>query len=86
LVDELILDEPKTRLMAQALDLLVGNATVLVLAAEKNAAYEMVARSTNNLPDAKLLMAHYLNIRDLLSYDKLVMPLKALDALKTILA
>ena len=85
LVDQLVLDEPKTRLMAQALDLLVGNATVLVLAAEKDAAYEMVACSTNNLPDAKLLMANYLNIRDLLSYDKLVMPLKALDALKSIL-
>jgi large subunit ribosomal protein L4 len=84
-VDELVLDEPKTRLMAQALNLLVGDATVLVLAAEKDAAYEMVARSTNNLPDAKLLMANYLNIRDLLGYDKLVMPLKALDALKSFL-
>lgn len=85
-VDELILDEPKTRLMAQALNLLVGDATVLLLAAEKDDAYEMVARSTNNLPDAKLLMANYLNIRDLLGYDKLVMPLKALDVLKTFLA
>jgi large subunit ribosomal protein L4 len=45
----------------------------------------MVARSTNNLPDAKLLMANYLNIRDLLGYDKLVMPLKTLDVLKSIL-
>src|SRR5512136_100192 len=84
-VDELVLDEPKTRLMAQALDLLVGDATVLILAAEKNAAYEMVARSTNNLPDARILMANYLNIRDLLVYDKLVMPVKALDALKSFL-
>ena len=84
-VDELVLDEPKTRLMAQALNLLVGDATVLVLAAEKDNVYEMVARSTNNLPDAKLLMANYLNIRDLLGYDKLVMPLKALDVLKSIL-
>jgi large subunit ribosomal protein L4 len=85
LVDELVLDEPKTRLMAQALGLLVGDATVLVLAAEKNADYEMVARSTNNLPDAKFLMANYLNIRDLLGYEKLVMPLKALDVLKSFL-
>jgi large subunit ribosomal protein L4 len=85
LVDELVLDQPKTRLMAQALDLLVGDATVLILAAEKDAAYEMVTRSTNNLPDAKILMANYLNIRDLLVYDKLVMPLKALDVLKSFL-
>ncbi len=85
-VDELALPEPKTRLMAQALDALVGEATALVLYADKDANYETVTRSTNNLPDAKLLMARYLNIRDLLGYDKLVMPLSALDALKSILA
>jgi len=84
-VDELILPEPKTRLMAQALNLLVGDATVLILVAEKNAEYDAVARSTNNLPDARLLMANYLNIRDLLGYEKLVMPLKALDVLKSFL-
>lgn len=85
IVDELALEEPKTRLMAQALDLLVGNASALVLAAEKDAAYEVVARSTRNLPDAKLLLANYLNIRDILHYDKLVVPLKALDVLKSTL-
>jgi large subunit ribosomal protein L4 len=84
-VDELTLSEPKTRLMAQALDALVGEATALVLIVEKDANYDVVARSTNNLPDAKLLMANYLNIRDLLGYDKLVMPLAALDALKSFL-
>ncbi len=84
-VDELVLSEPKTRLMAQALDALVGGASALVLVAEKGANYDMVARSTNNLPDAKLLMANYLNIRDVLGYEKLVMPLRALDVLKAFL-
>jgi large subunit ribosomal protein L4 len=81
-VDELILSEPKTRLMAQTLKVLVGESRALVLAGEKDAGYDLVARSTNNLPNAKLLMANYLNIRDLLNYEKLVMPLKALDVLK----
>jgi large subunit ribosomal protein L4 len=85
LVDELVIPEPKTRLMAQALNVLIGDATVLLLIAEKGAEYDIVARSTNNLPDTRLLMASYLNIRDLLGYDKLVMPLKALDVLKSIL-
>jgi large subunit ribosomal protein L4 len=85
LVDELALEEPKTRLMAQALNALVGEATALVVAAEKDANYDAVARSTRNLPDAKLLLAHYLNIRDILGYEKLVMPLKALDVLKSYL-
>jgi large subunit ribosomal protein L4 len=84
-VDELALEEPKTRLMVQALNALVGEATALVVAAEKDASYEMVARSTNNLPDAKLLLVNYLNIRDILKYEKLVMPLKALDALQSYL-
>ncbi len=86
LIDELTLSEPKTRVMAEALNALVGDATALVLIAEKDDNYETVARSTNNIPDAKLLMAHYLNIRDVLGYDKLVMPLAALDALKSFLA
>ena len=84
-VDELALEEPKTRLMAQALNALVGEATALVVAAEKDASYDVVARSTNNLPDAKLLLVNYLNIRDILKYEKLIMPLKALDVLQSYL-
>jgi len=80
-VDELVLSEPKTRLMAQALNNLVGNASALVLIPEK-AAYEGVIRSTNNLPDTKILLASYLNIRDMLTFDKLVIPLAALDVIK----
>jgi large subunit ribosomal protein L4 len=80
-VDELTLAEPKTRLMAQALDKLVGEASTLVLISEK-AAYEGVIRSTNNIPDTKVLLASYLNIRDLLTFDKVVMPLSALDVIK----
>jgi len=84
-LDELSLPEAKTRLMAQALNLLVGDATALILFSEKDANYEAVSRSTNNLPDAKLLQASYLNIRDLLGYEKLVLPLAALDVLKNVL-
>jgi large subunit ribosomal protein L4 len=81
MLDELTLPEPKTRLMAQALDRLVGDASALVLLPEKNEAYELVVRSTNNLPDAKTVLVSYVNIRDLLRFDKIVIPLKALDVL-----
>jgi large subunit ribosomal protein L4 len=53
----------------------------LILIPDKNGGYEGVIRSANNLPEAKTLLANYLNIRDLLGYDKVVMPLKALDVL-----
>jgi large subunit ribosomal protein L4 len=46
----------------------------------------VIIRSTNNIPDAKVLLAGYLNIRDLLSYDKLVLPMQTLDALNSTLA
>jgi large subunit ribosomal protein L4 len=81
LVDELALAEPRTRLMAETLSRLVGEASALVLMPEKNLEYDTVVRSADNLPDAKVLLASYLNIRDLLGYDKLVMPLKTLDVL-----
>ena len=79
-VDELKVAEPKTRLMATALDKLVGQESVLILIPQKDG-YADVIRSTNNLPDAKILLAGYLNIRDLLKYDRVVLPLAALDIL-----
>jgi len=80
-VDDLKLDGTKTRLMVTALSSLVGDATALVLMSEKDLSYDMVMRSADNLEDAKVLLAGYLNIRDLFSYDKVVLPVKALDAL-----
>jgi large subunit ribosomal protein L4 len=80
-LDKLALSEPKTRLMAKALSTLVGEASALILIPEKNTDYETVIRSTNNLPDAKILVAGYLNVRDLLGFDKVVLPLETLDIL-----
>lgn len=79
-VDQLALSEPKTRLMAKALNALVGDGSALILIPEK-AAYEGIIRSANNLPDAKVLLATYLNVRDLLKYDKVVLPVATLDVL-----
>jgi large subunit ribosomal protein L4 len=84
-IEELVIAEPKTRVMAEALTRLVGTASALILIPDKNGGYEGVIRSANNLPEAKTLLANYLNIRDLLGYDKVVMPLKALDVLASYL-
>ena len=80
-VDDLNLSEAKTRLVASALKNLVGQSTALVVLPEKNQAYEMVMKSANNLASTKILLAGYLNIRDLFGYDKVVLPEKTLDAL-----
>lgn len=79
-VDQLAVAEPKTRLMAKALNVLVGDGSALIIIPKKES-YEDVVRSTNNIPDAKILLANYLNIRDLLQYDKLIVPVEALDVI-----
>jgi len=84
LVDNLALPEPRTRLMAQALNALVGDASALILLPQK-ASYENVILSTRNLPETKTLLATYLNIRDLLTFDKVVMPVAALDVITSYL-
>lgn len=84
-LDELTLSEPKTRVMSQVLNRLVGDASALILIPEKSEGYETVIRSANNLPDTKTLLANYLNIRDLFGYDKLIMPVQALDVIASFL-
>ena len=81
IVDEINAGEMKTKAMASTLNLWVGEARALLLMPVKDAAYEDVTRLTNNIPDAKVLLVNYVNIRDLLGFDKVVLPLKSLDAL-----
>jgi large subunit ribosomal protein L4 len=85
-LETLELPEIKTRMMAQALNRLIGDASALILIPEKNEAYQSVIFSTRNLPDAKTLMVNYLNIRDLLGYDCVVFPLTAIDQMEKLLA
>jgi large subunit ribosomal protein L4 len=85
-LDALSMPEIKTRLMAQTLDRLVGQASALILIPEKNDDYQRVVLSANNLPDAKTLLVNYLNIRDLLGYDRVILPMLALPVLESLLA
>ena len=75
------LAETKTRVMAEALNNLVGTSTALVLMPIKDQNYDSVMRSTDNIENAKVLLASYLNVRDLLTFDKVVLPVKTIDAL-----
>jgi large subunit ribosomal protein L4 len=80
-VDDLDLKEAKTRLMAEALINLVGQSTALVLMPVKDQSYDTVMRSADNIEGAKVLLASYLNVRDVLAFDKVVLPLKSIDVL-----
>jgi len=81
IVEDLAISEPKTKVMSQALSKLVGDQSALVVLPQKDQSYDVAVRTLGNLEDAKVLLAGYINIRDLFTYDKLVLPVKTLDAL-----
>jgi large subunit ribosomal protein L4 len=78
-LDKLEMNRTKTKDMVEILDILIGENSVLILISERNENVELSAR---NIPDVKTLHASYLNIRDVLGYHKLVIPLDAMDLLQ----
>jgi large subunit ribosomal protein L4 len=85
LVDAFGLDEAKTRQVAEALKNLVGEGTALLVYPQKDENYSSVQRAGRNIPIFKTLLANYLNIRDLLGYDKLILPLDSIAAIESLL-
>jgi large subunit ribosomal protein L4 len=81
-LDELEMEAPKTSEMVALLGSLGLGQRVLVLLPERN---ELVEKSVRNLPQAKVLRASYLNIRDLLGHDHVLVPLGALQVIESIL-
>lgn len=82
-LDELKLESPRTKEMTAILDNLQLVTSVLILLPEGNAAVEQSAR---NIPAVKTLRAHYLNVRDLLGYDYVIMPKGALAVVESFLS
>ncbi len=82
-VEDLAMERPRTKEMRQVLEnLAVNEGKVLILLPTRNEAVEYSAR---NLPHVRTLRASYLNIRDLLGADHIVMPLGALEVVESIL-
>lgn len=80
-VDKLDMETPKTKEIRQVLDTLVGDQSALVLVMPEQKA---VRKSVHNLANAHSIIASYLNVRDLLQYDKVIMPLDTLEIIKSI--
>jgi large subunit ribosomal protein L4 len=80
-VDNFAPQSPKTKDMRQILQALVGDNSALVLLGQPN---ENAQRGIGNLAEAYYLRANYLNVRDLLTYDKVIMPLDALNVITSI--
>jgi len=82
-VDDISFEAPKTREMEAFLERLDVLGSALLLLPGRNENVELAAR---NIPDVKTLHASYLNIKDLLGYETLVLPLAALPVIESFLA
>jgi large subunit ribosomal protein L4 len=77
-VDDFTVADAKTKELAKVLNTLVGDASAVILLADRN---ELVENATRNLDHAMTLNAMYLNIRDLLTHDRVIIPLGALEVI-----
>jgi large subunit ribosomal protein L4 len=81
-VDQITLSEPKAKLMAATVKALAGDQKVLLLLPGRD---EIVERATRNLERVMYLHTAYMNVRDLLRHDRVIIPLASLDVMKRIL-
>jgi large subunit ribosomal protein L4 len=78
-LDTLAFAEPKTANMVKLLKNLEVAGSAVVLLPERN---ENVEKSAHNLQDVKILRANYLNIRDLLGHNYVIMPKEAVAVIE----
>jgi len=81
-LDELKMSGPKTKEIAGLLRNLSGGQTALILLPER---LEGVEKSVRNLSDFKTVRAQYVNVRDLLQFERLILPLQAVGLLQAFL-
>jgi large subunit ribosomal protein L4 len=82
-LDRLEMERTRTSEVANLLGKISRKTSTLLLLADKS---DAVGKSARNLHGVKALGANYLNIRDLLGYDTIVMSLSALDVIHGYLA
>jgi large subunit ribosomal protein L4 len=85
MVSDLTLSSHKSSEMLKAVSTLAGEERALILIPNKNEDFMDAIRSGRNLVDSKLLFASYLNVRDLMTYEKVIIPLASLDVIKSYL-
>jgi len=82
-LDTLEMSAPRTKdVVAMLHNLGIGGASTLILVPQRD---ETVLRSVRNLPDVRTLVAQYLNVRDLLAFDYILVPMASLQVIEGIL-
>ena len=83
IVDGLGEIEPRTRAMKSVLEALPESRSVLIVVSEKN---EAIERASGNLQNVKTILASYLNVRDVLKFDRLLVTKEAIPVIEEHLA
>jgi large subunit ribosomal protein L4 len=81
-LDALEMGAPQTKEVLGLLQNLGVDSSALILLPQRD---EVILRSVRNLPKVRTLVAQYLNVRDLLKYDYILMPLASLEVIEGIL-
>lgn len=75
--------EPKTKAMKAILEKLPESRSFLIVMPDK---IEVIERAAGNLPNVWTIRANYLNVRDVLKYDRLVVTREAIEPIEAWLA
>jgi large subunit ribosomal protein L4 len=84
-IDTLAITTPRTKDMVKFLGDHTLSGKTLIILDRKNEQTGILQRSANNLPNVKTLLANYLNVRDLLTYDTVVLPKAAIEVIESYL-
>jgi large subunit ribosomal protein L4 len=79
ILDEIVLDEPRTRVIVELLDLLPVERNILFLVPERD---ENLVRSVRNIPTAKVQHISSINVVELLKHEYVIMPFETLRQLE----
>jgi len=75
--------EPKTKAMKTIIEKLPESRSVLIVIPEKS---EVVDRAASNLPNVRTILASYVNVRDVLKYERLVVTPEAIAKIEELWA
>lgn len=82
-VEEIQLKEAKTKILSTALNKWIGKQSALIVMPDKK--QENLFISARNIPSVKVLMSNYLNIRDIFTYNRLILDASTLKGIQQLL-
>jgi len=82
-VEEIQLKEAKTKILSTALNKWIGKQSALIVMPDKK--QENLFISARNITSVKVLLSNYLNIRDIFTYNRLILDASTLKGIQQLL-